>query len=191
MVCPSVCPQTNRMKAWPLFPPRVFPFFFTSPLLNNQRILVQHLRKRERAREREKNNSLNVSSWNNEREVNFAKQSKTPLRFFQGHSYFVLNYLCGRCGCSLFWIPGTERKAKHQRKGVALTWNTKLSLRHIYHTEIMTAADKILFKYNFLHRGNTWCNSQKHCCLPSRLFLCSDSIFKWLIMSERIIHFTI
>lgn len=26
MACPSVCPQTNRMKAWPLNPPRVLPF---------------------------------------------------------------------------------------------------------------------------------------------------------------------
>lgn len=39
----------------------------------------------------------------------------------------MLTYLCGRCGCSLFWIPGGERKSRHQREGQALLciWNKR------------------------------------------------------------------
>lgn len=39
----------------------------------------------------------------------------------------VLTYLCGRCGCSLFGIPGGERKSRHQRERQALLciWNKR------------------------------------------------------------------
>lgn len=132
MACPSVCPQTNRMKAWPLIPPRVLPFSHrpTAKQPENTGPVLQRGRERESKNNRAISTKLNntititvlITHFETMRKKTFlANHSDTMLEFFQDHvvsvggKIFMLNYLCGRCGCSLFWIPVRERKPRHQR----------------------------------------------------------------------------
>ena len=85
----------------------------------------------------------------------------------QGHSVcgrvevFMLNYLCGRCGCSLFWIPAGKRKTQtHQRGGRRFEFCIKANKGwrdiNMHHVENMPTADINILCMNINVYPPTW-----------------------------------
>lgn len=131
ILCPSVCPQTNRMKGWPLIPPCLLPF--------SQRPTAKQPAPTVRGN-LSRTPPLYLTKWWRKAALSTKLNSAVTLTFFiccvptsSTHSEMMLGnhlssqlllvvkkkilfaYLCERCGCSLFWIP--ERKRKQTLEG--------------------------------------------------------------------------